>query len=31
MGLDWIVMLMAGQETLREVTAFPKAQSGADR
>jgi aspartyl-tRNA synthetase len=30
MGLDRIVMLMAGQETLREVTAFPKAQSGAD-
>jgi aspartyl-tRNA synthetase len=30
MGLDRIVMLMAGQDTLREVTAFPKAQSGAD-
>jgi aspartyl-tRNA synthetase len=30
MGLDRIVMLMAGEETLREVTAFPKAQSGAD-
>jgi aspartyl-tRNA synthetase len=30
MGLDRIVMLMAGQETLREVTAFPKSQSGAD-
>ncbi|MGH2680507.1 MAG: aspartate--tRNA ligase [Actinomycetota bacterium] len=30
MGLDRIVMLMAGQETLREVTAFPKAQSGTD-
>jgi aspartyl-tRNA synthetase len=30
MGLDRIVMLMAGRETLREVTAFPKAQSGAD-
>jgi aspartyl-tRNA synthetase len=30
MGLDRIVMLMAGKETLREVTAFPKAQSGAD-
>jgi aspartyl-tRNA synthetase len=30
MGIDRIVMLMAGQETLREVTAFPKAQSGAD-
>ena len=29
-GLDRIVMLMAGKETLREVTAFPKAQSGAD-
>jgi aspartyl-tRNA synthetase len=23
-------MLMAGKETLRDVTAFPKAQSGAD-
>jgi aspartyl-tRNA synthetase len=30
MGMDRIVMLMAGRETLREVTAFPKAQSGAD-
>ena len=30
MGLDRIVMLMAGKETLREITAFPKAQSGAD-
>jgi aspartyl-tRNA synthetase len=30
MGLDRIVMLMAGEDTLREVTAFPKAQSGAD-
>jgi aspartyl-tRNA synthetase len=30
MGIDRIVMLMAGKETLRDVTAFPKAQSGAD-
>ena len=30
MGLDRIVMLMAGQENIRDVTAFPKAQSGAD-
>ena len=30
MGMDRIVMLMAGQENIRDVTAFPKAQSGAD-
>jgi aspartyl-tRNA synthetase len=30
MGIDRLVMLMAGKETLRDVTAFPKAQSGAD-
>ena len=30
MGIDRIVMLMAGKDTIRDVTAFPKAQSGAD-
>ena len=30
MGLDRLTMLLAGKETLRDVTAFPKAQSGAD-
>jgi len=30
MGVDRIVMLMAGKDTLRDVTAFPKAQSGQD-
>jgi len=30
MGLDRLAMLIAGKETLRDVTAFPKAQSGAD-
>jgi aspartyl-tRNA synthetase len=30
MGLDRIVMLMARKEAIRDVTAFPKAQSGAD-
>ncbi|HYF12664.1 MAG TPA: aspartate--tRNA ligase, partial [Actinomycetota bacterium] len=30
MGLDRLVMLMAGKDTIRDVTAFPKAQSGAD-
>jgi aspartyl-tRNA synthetase len=30
MGIDRIVMLMAGKDAIRDVTAFPKAQSGAD-
>jgi aspartyl-tRNA synthetase len=30
MGLDRLIMLMAGKDTLRDVTAFPKAQSGVD-
>jgi aspartyl-tRNA synthetase len=30
LGVDRLVMLMAGKETIRDVTAFPKAQSGAD-
>jgi aspartyl-tRNA synthetase len=30
MGLDRIVMLLAGEETIREVIAFPKNQSAAD-
>ncbi len=30
MGIDRIVMLMAEKDTIRDVTAFPKAQSGAD-
>jgi aspartyl-tRNA synthetase len=29
-GIDRIVMLMAGKEAIRDVTAFPKAQSGVD-
>ena len=29
-GIDRIVMLMAGEDNIREVTAFPKAQSGQD-
>jgi aspartyl-tRNA synthetase len=30
MGLDRIAMLMAGRTSIRDVTAFPKAQSGVD-
>jgi aspartyl-tRNA synthetase len=30
MGLDRLLMILAGKESLRDVTAFPKAQSGAD-
>ena len=30
MGIDRLVMLMAGKDTLRDITAFPKAQSGQD-
>jgi len=30
MGIDRLVMLLAGKETLRDVMAFPKTQSGAD-
>jgi aspartyl-tRNA synthetase len=30
MGLDRLVMLLAGKDAIRDVTAFPKAQSGAD-
>lgn len=30
MGIDRLAALMAGKDTLRAVTAFPKAQSGAD-
>ncbi|MEP6758091.1 MAG: aspartate--tRNA ligase [Actinomycetota bacterium] len=29
-GLDRLLMLLAGKDSLRDVTAFPKAQSGAD-
>ncbi|MFN8232744.1 MAG: aspartate--tRNA ligase [Actinomycetota bacterium] len=30
MGIDRLAMLLAGKEAIRDVTAFPKAQSGAD-
>ena len=30
LGIDRIVMLLAGEETIREVIAFPKNQSAAD-
>jgi aspartyl-tRNA synthetase len=30
MGIDRLVMLLAGKDAIRDVTAFPKAQSGAD-
>ena len=30
MGIDRLVMLLAGKDAIRDVIAFPKAQSGAD-
>jgi aspartyl-tRNA synthetase len=30
MGLDRLLMVLAGKDSLRDVTAFPKAQSGVD-
>jgi aspartyl-tRNA synthetase len=30
MGLDRLLMVLAGKDSLRDVTAFPKAQSGLD-
>jgi aspartyl-tRNA synthetase len=30
MGIDRLAMLLAGKDAIRDVTAFPKAQSGAD-
>ncbi len=30
MGLDRLIMVLAGKDSLRDVTAFPKAQSGVD-
>jgi aspartyl-tRNA synthetase len=30
MGVDRLLMLLAGKDSIRDVTAFPKAQSGAD-
>jgi aspartyl-tRNA synthetase len=30
MGLDRLIMVLAGKDSLRDVTAFPKAQSGLD-
>jgi aspartyl-tRNA synthetase len=30
MGIDRLAMLMAGKDSLRDITAFPKAQSGGD-